>query len=85
MYLAFRLAAAEVICGDQWAPPLILDDAFAHYDDFRVREALRTLFEVSKRVQVLFFTCRLRELEMLPTLSKETGIGWRTIELKHST
>jgi DNA repair exonuclease SbcCD ATPase subunit len=85
VYLAFRLAAAEVICGDQWAPPLILDDAFAHYDDFRVREALRTLFEVSKRVQVLFFTCRLRELEMLPTLSKETGIGWRTIELKHST
>ncbi len=85
VYLAFRLAAAEVICGDQWAPPLIMDDAFAHYDDYRVQDALRTLFEMSKRVQVLFFTCRQRELEMLPRLSKETGIGWRTIELEHST
>lgn len=82
VYLAFRLAAAEAICGDRWAPPLILDDAFAHYDDHRVREALKTLLQVSQRVQVLFFTCRQRELEILPKLSKETGISWRVVELE---
>ena len=81
VYLAFRLAAAEAICGDDWAPPLILDDAFANYDDYRVQEALETLLYLSERVQVLFFTCRKRELAILDALEAKTGISKHVVEL----
>lgn len=85
VYLAFRLAAAQAICGDSWAPPLILDDAFAHYDDNRACEALETLLRIAERTQVLFFTCRWREVELVRELSVQTGINYQLIELGDTT
>jgi uncharacterized protein YhaN len=63
VYLAFRLACVEVIAGARWRVPIILDDAFAHYDDARAQKALEMLIKSADQAgaQILFFTCRSRE------------------------
>ncbi|HHW08519.1 MAG TPA: AAA family ATPase [Firmicutes bacterium] len=81
IYLAFRLAAADVICEDKWRPPLLLDDVFAHSDDERTREGLSTLLFLAEDRQIIFFTCRRRELHMLTDLQKETGRKYHEIVL----
>jgi len=40
-----------------------MDEVFAHYDDTRVFSTLKMLFELSKERQIIFFTCKDREME----------------------
>jgi DNA repair exonuclease SbcCD ATPase subunit len=63
VYLAFRLACVQVIAGERWHVPIILDDAFAHYDDVRAQQAIEVLLKLVDQAdaQILFFTCRSRE------------------------
>ncbi len=81
LYLAFRLAAAEMICQNRFHPPFLVDDAFAHYDDGRAREGLRTLLNLSRLTQVVFFTCRGRDVNMLDDLAREEGIPFHLVTL----
>jgi DNA repair exonuclease SbcCD ATPase subunit len=64
IYLAMRLAVADLLLGRDEAP-LLLDDSFAFYDDKRVKAALA---EVAGRRQLLLFTCHRREQELLEEL-----------------
>lgn len=63
VYLALRLALAEVIEDGGEVLPLIMDEVFAHYDDERVFNTLKILSEVSQKRQIILFTCKEREVE----------------------
>ncbi|MFO0593000.1 MAG: AAA family ATPase [Polyangiaceae bacterium] len=56
LYLALRLATIERFAAHAEPMPLVLDDAFVHFDDARARAALLALSDLLPRAQVLFFT-----------------------------
>ena len=60
VYLAFRLAVIRLFWPSE-PMPLILDDAFASYDDKRLTGTLSWLHS-NYRGQVLVFTCHSREM-----------------------
>lgn len=62
MALAVRFAVADTMYHDD-SLPLIFDDAFAYYDDERLKETLHFLAESGR--QVLLFTCHQRERAIL--------------------
>ncbi len=64
IYLALRLAAAQLIQDGKETMPLIFDDSFVLYDDERLRSALRWLAS-SYDGQMIIFTCHQREAQML--------------------
>lgn len=59
---ALRMAAAELLCGENRLP-ILLDEPFALYDDERLEAALRWLKNSGR--QVILFTCQKREREIL--------------------
>lgn len=61
VYFALRMAAAEILCEDP--VPVIFDDAFAFYDEKRLKSTLKWLSEQQR--QVIIFTCQKREQEIL--------------------
>lgn len=63
MYLALRLAVAQLLFPDEKLP-IILDDAFALYDDLRTKDALLMLKEQTKR-QIIILTCHTREQQIM--------------------
>ena len=67
VYLALRMASAKVFQEEEL--PVILDDAFAYYDDVRLGNTLKWL--AKHRKQVIIFTCQKREEQVL----KELGIS----------
>jgi uncharacterized protein YhaN len=64
LYLALRLASVERFLGRGSALPLVLDDAFIHFDDARAQAALLALGELAQRTQVLFFTHHARMVDL---------------------
>ena len=65
LYLALRLALADLLLPQPDACPLILDDAFLTFDDGRLALALEVIQELAQSRQVLLFTCQSREGRML--------------------
>lgn len=65
IYFALRLAICELMLPEDDPCPIVLDDAFANFDDERVARALEILYEIAKKRQVILFTCHKRESEML--------------------
>ncbi|GAA0490673.1 AAA family ATPase [Salinibacillus aidingensis] len=54
-YVSLRLALSEVM-NDHHGVPFLVDDAFVHYDDFRKKEMLAIIHEISQRQQMIYFT-----------------------------
>lgn len=75
LYLALRLAVAELVYGED-IMPILIDDGFALYDDNRAMSALRYL-EGQRKGQVILFTCHNREKTILDKLN----INYHYIEL----
>lgn len=73
VYFALRLAVSDLLFGKD-NMPLILDDSFALYDDCRIKSAL---MQLTKRSQVLIFSCQMREQKIL----KEMGQLFNYIKL----
>ncbi len=63
LYLAARLAICDLVLPTQDAPPIVLDDALASFDDTRCGAALSYLKELSRDRQILLFTCHSREAD----------------------
>ena len=61
IYLSLRLSILDEISKEKL--PIILDEAFAYYDDSRLEAALDFLSKVDN--QVILFTCTNREKEIL--------------------
>ena len=57
--------------------PIILDEAFAYYDDYRLENILNFLIERAKTNQIIIFTCTKREIQMLHKLK----VNYNLVEL----
>ncbi len=67
IYFALRMAAGKLLtCGQPL--PIILDEAFAMYDDDRLEAVLRWLDRSGQ--QVILFTCQKREKEILDRIRR---------------
>ncbi len=64
MYLAMRISMADLIAGQNESLPLIMDEVFSQYDDVRTCETFEFLRELAENRQVIFFTCKSREIEI---------------------
>ncbi|HIV16582.1 MAG TPA: AAA family ATPase [Candidatus Alectryocaccobium stercorigallinarum] len=72
--ISVRIAAAEIISGDE-EMPLMLDDTFVNCDDDRLKRVLMFLKNLKR--QVILFTCQKRESEVLDELGlKYTNVSW---------
>jgi uncharacterized protein YhaN len=56
LFLALRLASIEQYADKHIAVPLVVDDILVNFDDERAAATLKTLAELSEKVQVIFFT-----------------------------
>ena len=63
MYLAVRLAVCELALPEGEPCPLILDDALVNLDETRFKQAIELLKQISRKRQVILFTCRQQEEE----------------------
>ena len=57
MYLAVRLAIAELALPNDEPCPIILDDALAYLDPVRRERVLGLLGELGRERQIILFTC----------------------------
>ncbi len=64
LWLAVRLAVCDLALPQDHTCPLVLDDALVNFDDERTVTALDLLEEISRRRQVLLFTCHAREQQL---------------------
>lgn len=74
IYLALRLSAGKALSGEECLP-ILLDEAFAMYDDDRLEQTLGVLSELSN--QILIFTCQGREEALL----RKKGIRYHKVKL----
>lgn len=68
VHFAFRYGIGQRI-GDQM--PFILDEPFVRYDRQRKTEALKLLFELSSKRQIILFTCDEDEEKLLKSLGAD--------------
>ena len=69
LYLSLRLSMAKEISKESM--PIILDEAFAYYDDERLQNTLKFLIDNFKENQIIIFTCTHREEGMLDNLNHQ--------------
>lgn len=67
LYLSLRLAIGDIMFQGM-TMPVLLDDSFAYYDDERVKQTLKRIYE-DRKGQILLFTCHKREEILLRELS----------------
>ena len=72
LYLSLRLSMAKEISDENM--PIILDEAFAYYDDERLKNTLEFLSNKFKENQIILFTCTNREKEVLDKSNKNYKI-----------
>ncbi len=65
IYLALRVAISETVLQNHECMPFIMDEPFAQYDDERTFNALKYIGNISKKQQVIIFTCKKREVELI--------------------
>ena len=75
LYLSLRLAMLDEISKEK--VPIILDEAFAYYDDERLKNILKFLTNEFTDRQIIILTCTNRELRIL----EELKISFNTIIL----
>ena len=69
LYLSLRLSMIDDLSEEKM--PILLDEAFAYFDDARLENILKFLSENMKEHQVIIFTCTKREKEILDKLNIE--------------
>ena len=75
LYLSLRLASLEEITKENM--PIVLDEAFAYYDNERLENILKYLIQDYNNKQIIIFTCTKREKEIL----EKERIEYNLIEL----
>lgn len=69
LYLSLRLSMAKEISDENM--PIILDEAFAYYDDQRLENTLKFLLDNFEDNQIILFTCTDREKDILNHIGQE--------------
>ena len=77
MYISLRLSALNEITDE--GLPIMLDEAFAYFDNQRLLNMLKYLNVNFPNTQILIFTCSNREEEML----KKLKIDYNLIKLEN--
>ena len=72
LYLSLRLSMIEDLSSEKM--PIMLDEAFAYYDDARLENILNFLNDNMKEHQIIIFTCTKREKEILDKLNIEYNL-----------
>ena len=75
LYFSLRFGIVDSINNE--GLPLILDDCFIQYDDNRLKNIMKFLYEKSKERQIILFTCHNRE----NTILDEMKVEYNLIEL----
>ena len=75
LYLSLRLSMLDEISNEKM--PIILDEAFAYFDDERLKNSLIFLAEQSKEHQIIILTCSNREKQILDSIN----IKYNLVEL----
>ena len=75
LYLSLRLAMLDEVSREK--VPIILDEAFAYYDDERLKNILMYLTTEFSDRQIIILTCTRREIEIL----EEMGVRIKKIAL----
>jgi uncharacterized protein YhaN len=79
LFLALRLASIEQYAEKGKALPFIADDILVNFDDARAIAALKVLAEVSRKVQIIFFTHHQHLLELAKTAVPATALFVSTL------
>lgn len=75
LYLSLRLSTIEEIAKEKL--PIMLDEAFAYFDDIRLKNILQYINQQYQDRQIIIFTCTNREKEILEKLK----IDYNLIEI----
>ena len=75
LYLSLRLSMVEELSNEKM--PIILDEAFAYYDELRLENVLRYINERFQNHQVIIFTCTDREKNRM----QKMGMDYHLITL----
>jgi len=67
IFLALRLAFAEVLQGENEPLPFLLDDPLVYLDDAHAEEAIKFLASWRSEYQIFYFTCHEREKALIQT------------------
>jgi uncharacterized protein YhaN len=81
LYLSLRIASIEKYVDENEPIPFIVDDILVHFDDYRSKETLKILLELSKKTQIIFFTHHDRLVETMKEIVDENGC--QVINLNH--
>jgi uncharacterized protein YhaN len=65
-YFSLRIALADLFAPEA---PLILDESFSMYDAQRLENIIRILYNISKKRQILLFSCSNREKEIMDNMN----------------
>lgn len=71
LYLAFRLSVIKEIINEKI--PIMLDEAFAYYDEERLKNVLKYLYKKTDN-QIIIFTCTKREIDILNKLELDYNL-----------
>lgn len=58
LYVSLRLAISKVM-SEKFVIPLMIDDAFVHFDENRTNEVIQLIQQIGQEQQILLFTCKL--------------------------
>ena len=72
LYLSLRLSAMNEISEEKM--PIILDEAFAFYDNERLENILKFIYENYNENQIIIFTCSNREKDILDKSSMKYNL-----------
>ena len=75
LYLSLRLSMIDELSNESM--PIILDEAFAYYDDERLFNIIKFLVNQQEKNQIILFTCTKREQEIL----NKAGFQYNLVEL----
>ena len=68
MYFSLRIAASEVF-SEKESVPIIIDEAFAYYDENRIKSTFDFLSEIAEDKQIIVFTCKEKEIDIVSEFS----------------
>ena len=74
LYLAARMAMADLLAAGGESVPLLLDDSLVEYDLERARGAMAAVAGVAASRQVLLFTCHEREVELAREAAEKVNL-----------
>ena len=74
IYFALRISVADIISSNQEPLPLIMDELFSMYDDQRLKSVAEYLRDICKHKQVILFTCRKDEVQMMRSIITDLNL-----------